>query len=147
LSAVNCPFCQTASGAYHAFGLGMEPLTDFGTLGGGDSTAFAIDSGLVVGQSKTAAGALMAFNLPVNHQACAMQTASAQIKHHFAFRQLLQQRQGESGGLAGAGLRASEYVAAGENGGNGLGLDGGGNGVALVGHSTEQLGLEPESFK
>ena len=61
--------------------------------------------------------------------------------------QLLQQRQRESGGLAGAGLRASEYVAAGENGGNGLGLDGGGNGVALVGHGTEQLGLEPESFK
>ncbi len=54
---------QTASGAYHAFGLGMEPLTDFGTLGGGDSTAFAIDGGLVVGQSKTAAGAYHAFSV------------------------------------------------------------------------------------
>ena len=61
--------------------------------------------------------------------------------------ELLQHRQREAGGLAGAGLRAGEHVAAGEHGGNRLGLDGGGNGVALVGHGTEQLGLEPESFK
>ena len=61
--------------------------------------------------------------------------------------ELLQQRQRETGRLAGAGLRAREHVAAGEYCRDGLKLDGGGNRIALVGHGTEQLGLEPESFK
>ena len=56
-------------------------------------------------------------------------------------------RQREAGGLAGAGLRAGEHVAAREHGRNGLELDGSGNRIALVGHGTEQLGLEPERFK
>jgi hypothetical protein len=58
--------------------------------------------------------------------------------------QALQDRQREAGGLAGAGLRGGEQVAAGENDGDGLRLDGGGGGVALLGDSAEQLGLEPE---
>ena len=38
-------------------------------------------------------------------------------------------------------------AAARENGRNGLELNGSGNRIALVGHGTEQLGLEPEGFK
>ena len=60
---------------------------------------------------------------------------------------LLQDGQHEAGGLAGAGLGAGEHVAAREYGGNGFELDGGGNRVALFGHGTEQLGLEPESIE
>jgi len=58
--------------------------------------------------------------------------------------QALQDRQGKAGGLAGAGLRGGEQVAAGEYDGNGLRLDRRGNGVALFGDSAEQLGLEAE---
>ncbi len=58
--------------------------------------------------------------------------------------QALQDRQGEAGGLAGAGLRGGEQVAAGEHDGNGLRLDRRGDGVALLGDSAEQLGLEAE---
>jgi hypothetical protein len=56
----------------------------------------------------------------------------------------LQDRQHEAGGLAGAGLRGAEQVAACQNDGDGLRLDGGGNGVALLGDSAEQLGREAE---
>jgi hypothetical protein len=56
----------------------------------------------------------------------------------------LEQRQRETGRLAGAGLRGTEQVFAGENDGDGLRLDGGGRGVALVRDCAEQLGLEPE---
>jgi hypothetical protein len=49
-------------------------------------------------------------------------------------RQALQERQGESCGLARAGLRGAEKVAAGEDHGNGLLLDGRGRGVAFVGY-------------
>jgi hypothetical protein len=48
----------------------------------------------------------------------------------------LQQRQGEAGGLAGAGLGGAEQIAAGEDDRNRLRLDGSGNGVALVGYRT-----------
>jgi hypothetical protein len=61
--------------------------------------------------------------------------------------QALQQRQGESGGLAGASLRAGEQVAAGQRGRNGGGLDRGGFGVALFGERTQQRGRKPEGFK
>jgi hypothetical protein len=61
--------------------------------------------------------------------------------------QALQQREGEAGGLAGAGLRGGEEVAAGEDNGNGLRLDGGGDGVALLRDGTQQLGQEPEAFE
>ena len=54
--------------------------------------------------------------------------------------QALQQRQREAGGLAGAGLGAGEQVAPGKHGGNRLGLDGGGFGVALSATAREQLG-------
>ena len=56
----------------------------------------------------------------------------------------LQDGQHETGGLAGAGLRAGEHVAAREHRRNGLKLDGGGGVVALIGNSTEQFGHEPE---
>jgi hypothetical protein len=59
----------------------------------------------------------------------------------------LQDGQGEAGGLAGAGLRGGEQVAAGEDDGDGLRLDGGGRGVALLGDGAEQLGLEPEGIE
>ena len=45
-------------------------------------------------------------------------------------RQALQDRQHEAGGLAGAGLRAGEQVAAVQHGGNRLQLDRRGDGVA-----------------
>jgi hypothetical protein len=50
--------------------------------------------------------------------------------------QSLQQRQGEAGGLAGAGLGGAEQIASGQNDRNRLRLDGSGNGVALVGYRT-----------
>jgi hypothetical protein len=61
--------------------------------------------------------------------------------------QALQDRQGEAGGLAGAGLGGGEQVAAGQDDGDGLRLDGGGRGVALLGDSAEQLGLQPEGIE
>jgi hypothetical protein len=62
-------------------------------------------------------------------------------------REQLQHRQGEAGGLAGAGLRGGEKIAAGENDGDGLRLDGGGLGVALLGDSAEQLGGKAETLE
>jgi hypothetical protein len=59
----------------------------------------------------------------------------------------LQQGQGEAGGLAGAGLGGAEQVAPGEHHGDGLRLDGGGHGVALVGDRACQLGIEAEAFE
>jgi len=59
-------------------------------------------------------------------------------------REQLQHRQREAGGLAGAGLRGAEQIAPGEDYGNGLRLDGGGYGVALLGDCAEQLGRKPE---
>ena len=56
----------------------------------------------------------------------------------------LQHRQHERGRLAGARLGAGHEVAAGEDERDGLGLDRGGFGVALVGDGVEQLGREPE---
>ena len=49
----------------------------------------------------------------------------------------LQQRQGETGGLAGAGLRTGQDIAALENHGDGLRLHRGGFAVALFGDSTK----------
>jgi len=62
-------------------------------------------------------------------------------------RQALQQREGEAGRLAGAGLGGAEEVASREDDGDGLGLDGGGFGVALLRDRAKQLGREPETFK
>ena len=56
----------------------------------------------------------------------------------------LKQRQREAGGLAGAGLRGAQQVFAGEDDGDGFRLDGGGNGIALLGDSAEQLGAKAE---
>jgi len=59
-------------------------------------------------------------------------------------RQQLQHRQGKPCGLAGAGLRRAEQIAACEYYGDGLRLDGGGLGVALLGNCFEQLGGKAE---
>jgi hypothetical protein len=59
-------------------------------------------------------------------------------------RKKLKDRQREAGGLAGSGLRGTEKIFAGENDGDGLRLDGGGDGVALLGDSAEQLGRQAE---
>jgi hypothetical protein len=56
----------------------------------------------------------------------------------------LKNRQSKAGGLAGAGLRGAEQVASGEDDGNGLKLDRGGLGIALLRDSAEQLGSEAE---
>ena len=56
----------------------------------------------------------------------------------------LEDGQDEGGRLAGARLGACEDVAAGEDERDGLGLDGGGLGVALVRDSAEELGRQPE---
>jgi hypothetical protein len=59
-------------------------------------------------------------------------------------REELQHGQREAGGLAGAGLRGGEKIAARENDGDGLRLDGRRLGVALLGDGFEQLGRKPE---
>jgi hypothetical protein len=62
-------------------------------------------------------------------------------------REALQDGKGEAGGLAGAGLRGGEQVAAGDDDGDGLRLDGGGLGVALLRDGTQQLGKKPEGIE
>jgi hypothetical protein len=59
----------------------------------------------------------------------------------------LQQRQGEAGGLAGAGLGAGEDIAALQDDGNGLRLDGRGLGIAFVRDGADQLGAQAEPFE
>jgi hypothetical protein len=44
-------------------------------------------------------------------------------------------------------LRGSEQVASGEDDGDGLRLDGGGFGVAMLRDSAKQLGQQPEAFE
>ncbi len=61
--------------------------------------------------------------------------------------QLLQDRQRETGGLAGAGLGAAHDVVAGENDGNGLRLDRRGRGVAGFFDGPQQFGPQPELGK
>jgi len=58
--------------------------------------------------------------------------------------QPLQNGQGEAGGLAGAGLRGAEQVASREDDRDGLKLDRGGLGIALLRYSAEQLGAQAE---
>ena len=64
-----------------------------------------------------------------------------------AHRELVQHRQREGGGLAGAGLGAAEEVVSGEHGGNRLGLDRGGNFVALLAHGFENGGCQVQFVK
>ena len=59
----------------------------------------------------------------------------------------LQQRQGERGGLAGAGLGAAHQVLAREDDGDGLRLDRRRRGVSLVGDGFQQVGGEAEVVK
>jgi len=59
----------------------------------------------------------------------------------------LQQGKREAGRLAGAGLGGAEQVASRKDDGNGLRLDGGGFGVALLRDCAKQLGQQPEAFK
>ena len=55
--------------------------------------------------------------------------------------------QHEGGGLAGARLSAHEHVTAGEDGGDGLCLDRGGFGVALVRDGTQGFGPKPKGIE
>jgi probable HAF family extracellular repeat protein len=57
---------QAASGAFHAFARGFFGLRDLGTLGGAESTAFAVHSAVVVGQAQIASGEQRAFAADVN---------------------------------------------------------------------------------
>ena len=52
---------RSQSGAYHGFVDGYFGRFDVGTLGGGDSTAFGVYSGLVVGQAQLPSGEYRAF--------------------------------------------------------------------------------------
>ena len=58
--------------------------------------------------------------------------------------QPVKNRQREARGLARAGLGGAQQVFAGEDDGDGSCLDGGGNGIALLGDSAEQLGAKAE---
>ena len=58
-------------------------------------------------------------------------------------RELLEDRQDESGGLAGPGLRTGQQIAAGEHGGDRLHLNGGRDGVALIGDRAQQRAGQP----
>jgi len=60
------------------------------------------------------------------------------------FAQYLKKRERETSGFAGAGLRGAEQIFSSEDYGDGLRLNRGGRGVALVRDCAEQLGLEPE---
>src|SRR5205807_3669612 len=59
----------------------------------------------------------------------------------------LEERQHEGRRLAGPGLGAGEQVAALEDDGDGLALDGGGLGVALVGNGAQVFGRQPEAVE
>ena len=59
----------------------------------------------------------------------------------------LQQGKREARGLAGAGLGGAEQVAAREDDGDGLRLDGSGGCVALLRDGAKQLGDQPEAFE
>ena len=59
----------------------------------------------------------------------------------------VEHRQGEAGGLAGAGLRAAEHVAAHQHGRDRLRLDRRGRAVALLGDGAHDLGRQAELGK
>jgi hypothetical protein len=66
------------------------------------------------------------------------------LRDRGALRKELQDGQHKARGFPGAGLRGAEQVAACEDYRDGLRLDGGGNGVTLLGDSAEQLGRQAE---
>src|ERR1700730_12558929 len=59
----------------------------------------------------------------------------------------LQDGQYERSRFTGAGLRASDEIAAGEHGRDGLGSNGTGGAVTFFGNGTQKLGLEPEKLE
>ena len=59
----------------------------------------------------------------------------------------VEDRQREGRGLAGAGLGGGEDVAAGEDEGDGLGLDGGRADVALLRDGLEEIGRQAERIE
>lgn len=61
--------------------------------------------------------------------------------------QTLQYRQREAGGLAGAGLGAAQQIAAAEDGGDGLALNGRRGGIALGVDGAQQLGAQAKIGK
>ena len=61
--------------------------------------------------------------------------------------QQLQNRQGEAGGFSGTGLSTGHHVMSGEDGRDGLELNGCRLGVTLIGNCAQQLGKQPERLK
>jgi len=59
----------------------------------------------------------------------------------------LEQRQGETSGLASAGLRGPEQIASRKDDRDGLRLNGGGFCIALLRDGAQQLGQQPEAFE
>jgi hypothetical protein len=59
----------------------------------------------------------------------------------------MQQRKRETRGLSSAGLSGTQKIAAREDHGDRLLLNGGGLGVALLGYRAQQLGAQAEAFK
>jgi len=59
----------------------------------------------------------------------------------------LEDGQGKAGGLAGAGLGGAQKIFAGEDDGDGLRLDRGGRGVALVGDRAQKRIGQAESLE
>ncbi len=78
---------------------------------------------------------------------CAYRPPNAFSVRTCAAGKALQHRQNEAGRLAGARLRASQQVAAREHGRNGLHLDGGGRGIALIGDRAQQRSGQAESIE
>ncbi len=73
--------------------------------------------------------------------------APARGRRPRAGRQELQDRQYETSGLAGTGLRAGQKIAACKHGGDRLNLDGCGNGIAVFGDRAYEVGGQAEIFK
>ena len=80
------------------------------------------------------------------HQHSDRMPTVGQFAHGLGF-EVLQDRQREAGGLAGAGLRGGQQIAALQHDRNGLQLDGGGFGVAALVDSADEGLAEPEICK
>ena len=73
--------------------------------------------------------------------------AAKAVLARFAQAELVQQRQGERGCFAGAGLSASQQILSGQNGWNGLGLNGGRGVVAEFAHGLHDGRGQIQFFK
>jgi len=72
------------------------------------------------------------------------QGADLIVARRCARAQALQKRQGKAGGFAGTGLGGGHHITAGQDGGNGLGLNRGRGVVATLSHGRLQGITQPE---